>query len=406
MVHFSPFVTEENTEGIQPEEITDEMITSDEKVLAQLKTITNQTYEALEISRRYGGLSGSMEKESAYNDVRTTAYRLALPIDRDNHSIIPFVRSNKALVHALAEKGRTLIAEAKKRGLFPSNGEFQHPFKPDVLKNVDIDVKGIDLADPKKQFAIGPTSIDQLLSTKLFERYGTFRNLFPARFLDGIASIEFHQPDSNEVKLYQDWADSDPTASTFIMMRFREKLTGVLIHEIFERVAIDMTIDEMMAFDNAIAADADRVTGVTWYSRYAKINADKGYSWQKEDFCETGKLYFTEPQKLYAVSPARYRFMLAFFANNLPEYVRAQYKKEMKEVITSNRSQNIVTEKSNREALTKHERKANNEFREKEGEPEKGVTAGEFKRAEKTADPGSKTGHAIDIYVPYYLVLP
>jgi len=91
-----------------------------------------------------------------------------------------------------------------------------------------------------------------------------------------------------------------------------------------------MSLDDMEGYEKALTTDREvnGVEHITWYVKRTALEKDPKYRKalsKKEDFCDTGAMFILNPYQLYQTAPARYEFMLNFFAAHLPTVGQQEY---------------------------------------------------------------------------------
>lgn len=85
-----------------------------------------------------------------------------------------------------------------------------------------------------------------------------------------------------------------------------------LLHEIGHKVHMDLTLEEMEAFESVVAEDP---VDVSWYVKYSRAESKQRV--KREDFTDSFKLYHTNPALLVVISQRRYLYMHDLFLRYL-----------------------------------------------------------------------------------------
>jgi len=137
-------------------------------------------------------------------------------------------------------------------------------------------------------------------------------NTMPIFFTEGIPSIRFIE--SSDFPPFEYRIDEiDQALKNVISV----DIVGTINHEIFENVVEKLNLDQMEAWEEALAKDRQegKVEYVTAYSRVSSFR-DPALG-DKEDLCETAKLYFDMPQQLRLIAPHRHEFIVNLIASYL-----------------------------------------------------------------------------------------
>jgi hypothetical protein len=235
---------------------------------------------------------------------------------------------NRSAIVAIAEaaKAHFDIEELRRRGMIERNG-LEYPEEYEMSNRLLFTIEGLEAGEGETLL------ISQKGIEKMLVNLSDYALLFPTYFMRGIGKMKFEMGPRQEERV-QRIVDNNWVMDGHAM---EQGIKEIIVHEVFEHAATKLTLEEMRAWMAAIEADkaAGLAEFVTPYPQYASEMPGE-YRWEKEDFCETGRLFVLDAFQLLDTAPARFEFMLDYFARHLPpgqdNAIRDTFRKQVTEL--------------------------------------------------------------------------
>lgn len=299
-------------------------VSRDREIIIQANHTFAQITEFNDLVKTYAvGDKGGLPRIINTVEYRNTllAMRYLTPDNILSERLIRNPKALKALTHSyvieravLEKKGITLLPSQTEQGFPPEYKELPFP------------VEGLQELKDGYIPIITNEVIRQLLLGNIYTMNG-----LPPCLLAMIDKVYFTDTNSGDSREYINSYPDDQKEDA--LSDLQENVMHVLVHEIFERVALTLNLGEMRDYESAVERDKSIGTEIltTYVRRTRYKHSNTNYAdrvVRKEDFCEAAAMFATYPHRLYIGAPNRYAYMMEFFAQRLhPQLVNILHAK-------------------------------------------------------------------------------